>query len=640
MIDVVNEPLHAPPSYKDALGGDGTTGWDWMITAFQLARTYFPDAELILNDYQILHGPEFTQEYMVLIDLLQTRGLIDAIGEEGHFLEKTAPAMIQTNLDTLATTGLPIYITEFDLDIASSAQHANVLRELFPVFWEHAAVQGVTHWGYRQGSMWRPDAWLLRSDGIERAGLRWLICYLEGGGDDCDTHVPVYTPSGWQGDANGLTLEAELYDEGSGVLALGDQVAYTNDGDWIKFTAVEFQDTWDKLKVRYAKGDDNNVPAASISIHFGSLENPAEETIDLPSTGDWGVFDTIEIDWAVLSGTEDVYIQFNNDPDAVGNIDYVRFFASVPSGGGNLVPDGGFEVASVPSGWGTWFMGGTTLSISTAKAFAGSNSLLASTRATNSHPTFLLTSLVGSGIAYGVSAHALHMGAGNDTISLTAQVGCTVGSDIFTTLTNATNVAPDTWTELSGAFTVPASCVPDEVRIYFEGTTVGVDVYIDEVSVIPLENQLVPDGGFEVASVPSGWGTWFMGGTTLSISTAKAFAGSNSLLASTRATNSHPTFLLTSLVQAGSAYVVSARGLHMGAGTDTITMTAQIGCTVGSDIFTTLTNATNVAPDTWTLLSGGFAISSTCVPDEVRIYFEGTTVGVDVHIDEVSVLGP
>jgi endo-1,4-beta-xylanase len=34
LIDVVNEPLHAPPSFASALGGNGTTGWDWVIWCF------------------------------------------------------------------------------------------------------------------------------------------------------------------------------------------------------------------------------------------------------------------------------------------------------------------------------------------------------------------------------------------------------------------------------------------------------------------------------------------------------------------------------------------------------------------------------------------------------------------------------
>lgn len=37
-VDVVNEPFNAPPAYMNALGGSGVTGWDWVITAFELAR--------------------------------------------------------------------------------------------------------------------------------------------------------------------------------------------------------------------------------------------------------------------------------------------------------------------------------------------------------------------------------------------------------------------------------------------------------------------------------------------------------------------------------------------------------------------------------------------------------------------------
>ncbi len=58
MIDVVNEPLngHNPPdggsgraNYKNALGGNGATGWDWVIRAFTLARQYLPNAKLIIE---------------------------------------------------------------------------------------------------------------------------------------------------------------------------------------------------------------------------------------------------------------------------------------------------------------------------------------------------------------------------------------------------------------------------------------------------------------------------------------------------------------------------------------------------------------------------------------------------------------
>jgi endo-1,4-beta-xylanase len=186
MIDVVNEPLpgHAPPSYKNALGGDGTTGWDWVIRSFELARYYFPKAKLLINEYNILSSGTNVQTYSQIINLLKNKGLIDGIGCQGHFLESTAAAIVRTNLNTLANLGLPIYISEFDLHIASDTLQLNKYKEIFPVLWEHQAVKGITLWGYKQGSIWRTDAYLIRTNGTDRPAMTWLKSYLTSTGSE------------------------------------------------------------------------------------------------------------------------------------------------------------------------------------------------------------------------------------------------------------------------------------------------------------------------------------------------------------------------------------------------------------------------------------------------------------------------
>jgi endo-1,4-beta-xylanase len=186
MIDVVNEPLpgHAPPSYKNALGGDGTTGWDWIIKSFELARTYFPKAKLLINEYNILSSGTNVQTYSQIINLLKNKGLIDGIGCQGHFLESTAAAIVRTNLNTLANLGLPIYISEFDLNIANDTLQLNKYKEIFPVLWEHSAVKGITLWGYRQGYIWRTDAYLIRTNGTDRPAMTWLKSYLTSTGSE------------------------------------------------------------------------------------------------------------------------------------------------------------------------------------------------------------------------------------------------------------------------------------------------------------------------------------------------------------------------------------------------------------------------------------------------------------------------
>jgi hypothetical protein len=75
--------------------------------------------------------------------------------------------------------------------------------------------------------------------------------------------------------------------------------------------------------------------------------------------------------------------------------------------------------------------------------------------------------------------------AGADTVRLAAKVGCASG-DTFPWLHNNTTVAPSSWTQLSGNLVIPAACTVVDVAIFFEGTTVGSDVFLDDVSVTPL----------------------------------------------------------------------------------------------------------------------------------------------------------
>ncbi len=187
-IDVVNEPLHTPPSgpgtgnYIDALGGAGSTGWDWVLTAYRMARATFPNAKLLINEYSVTNDGNAAQRYIHLIQLLQAENLIDGIGIQGHAFETTVPASVtKTNLDTIANaTGLPIYISEMDIDGPTDDIQLADYKRIFPVFWQHPAVKGVTLWGYLPG-MWRTaqGAYLALSNGAERPALQWLRAYVQ-----------------------------------------------------------------------------------------------------------------------------------------------------------------------------------------------------------------------------------------------------------------------------------------------------------------------------------------------------------------------------------------------------------------------------------------------------------------------------
>jgi endo-1,4-beta-xylanase len=199
-IEVVNEPLHDPPlapantppgqscggcgNYYAALGGAGETGWDWIITAFTLARQYFPNAKLMLNDYSITNDRNSTVTYVGIVKLLKARGLIDLVGIQGHAFSTTEAAPMpntRANLDYLAAkTELPIYVTELDIDGNDDEVQLAGYQKIFPLFWEHEAVRGITLWGFRPGH-WRTaqGAWLTYENGAERPAMQWLQRYVK-----------------------------------------------------------------------------------------------------------------------------------------------------------------------------------------------------------------------------------------------------------------------------------------------------------------------------------------------------------------------------------------------------------------------------------------------------------------------------
>jgi endo-1,4-beta-xylanase len=183
-IDVVNEPVKTPMPFKDALGGDGTTGWDWVITSFQLARAKFPNAKLFINEYGTENDANARAQMLTIINLLKSRNLIDGIGIQAHYfnLDSMSAAQMTTCLNEYAATGLDLYITELDIrgplqtEESQSAQY----QILFPAIWTHPAVKGVTLWGYIEGQTWRAGTGILNSTGTERAAMTWLKAYLNG----------------------------------------------------------------------------------------------------------------------------------------------------------------------------------------------------------------------------------------------------------------------------------------------------------------------------------------------------------------------------------------------------------------------------------------------------------------------------
>jgi len=180
VIDVVNEPLHPQPAYKNGIGGAGSSGWDWIVNALKWAKEACPNAILVVNDYNTIEWSSENGRIISLVNAVKKGGgPIDAVGCQSHDIAKVSQStMTSYGQKIIDQTGLPLHITEMDIGIADDNQQMQRMKEFVTWAWENPDIEGITYWGYIVGSTWRSNTGLLTSDGKKRAALTWLLDFL------------------------------------------------------------------------------------------------------------------------------------------------------------------------------------------------------------------------------------------------------------------------------------------------------------------------------------------------------------------------------------------------------------------------------------------------------------------------------
>ncbi|AUG57527.1 endo-1,4-beta-xylanase [Acetivibrio saccincola] len=168
--DVNNEMLHGS-FFKDRLGQDI---WLYM---FNRTKELDPDTKLFVNDYNIITEAE-TDAYVQQINWFLENGVdLYGIGVQGHFSQDKVvdPVVVESRLNTLASTGLPIWITEYDSTTQDVKLRADNLENLYRIAFSHPSVEGILMWGFHADSHWRgPDAAIVNHDWtVNEAGLRY-----------------------------------------------------------------------------------------------------------------------------------------------------------------------------------------------------------------------------------------------------------------------------------------------------------------------------------------------------------------------------------------------------------------------------------------------------------------------------------
>ena len=86
---------------------------------------------------------------------------------------------VQGYLDNIASqTGLPLYITEYDIDVADDNQQKSIMESQMTMFLNDDDIKGITLWGYIVGATWLSNSGLMTSGGQMRPAMTWLMDYL------------------------------------------------------------------------------------------------------------------------------------------------------------------------------------------------------------------------------------------------------------------------------------------------------------------------------------------------------------------------------------------------------------------------------------------------------------------------------
>ena len=183
--DVVNEAFNEDGTLRNSQW-KRIVGDDFIEKAFEFARAADPSAKLVYNDYNA-DTPSKRDGIAKLAKELKKKGLIDAVGMQGHYLlDYPSSKQIEEAIKKYADAGVKVMVTEMDVDVLprsngrvtadiSATQEyqeknnpytkglpdevnkklADRYEDIFKVFLKHSKdMYSVTIWGLDDGTSW------------------------------------------------------------------------------------------------------------------------------------------------------------------------------------------------------------------------------------------------------------------------------------------------------------------------------------------------------------------------------------------------------------------------------------------------------------------------------------------------------
>ena len=183
--DVVNEAFNEDGTLRNSQWKQ-IVGDDFIEKAFEFARAADPSAKLVYTDYNA-YNPAKRDGIAKLARSLKKKGLIDAVGMQGHYLiDYPSVNLIEDAIRKYADVGVMVMVTELDVDVLPrsngrvtadisatqeyqdknnpytnglpdevSKKLADRYVELFKLFSKHKkTIYSVTVWGLDDGTSW------------------------------------------------------------------------------------------------------------------------------------------------------------------------------------------------------------------------------------------------------------------------------------------------------------------------------------------------------------------------------------------------------------------------------------------------------------------------------------------------------
>nr|WMX25150.1 endo-1,4-beta-xylanase [uncultured bacterium] len=384
MIDVVNEAIrtgngqyHSGYGNNNniipALGGDNNGDYNFVTTAFKMARERWPNAILIYNDYNTVQWQK-NEGIQLIQTILKNGAPVDAYGLQAHDMMSQGGGAGGTggggtclNINTLKSvieeiwtkTQIPMYISEYDIATSDDNVQKQCYQEQISYFMENEHIAGITLWGYIYGATWTTDgnSGIIR-DGQDRPAMTWLKEYLSKntgnnttgltGGEPVEP-VPQAPYNGSAGKAPGK-IEAEHFDiagvgkgnnsysdgntenQGDANFRVDEPVdiylggtgmvlGYTEPGEWLEYTVNFDTEGAYSFFANVSAGNEGS----SLNLYID--DDLIIEELAIPQTGEenWDTYEKVGAQIAKISRGEHVV-----KLEVVGgyfNIDYLTFVA-------------------------------------------------------------------------------------------------------------------------------------------------------------------------------------------------------------------------------------------------------------------------------------------------------------------------